>query len=163
MAINFLNSVDFNKNELLNPTIENQPNDAGAGTGVEGQLYFNTTDDVLKIYAGGSWVEVGGGVTSLTTTDGTYIDLTPNSATTGAVTVTADLSAVDGTAAAGERYLTKNNTWATVASIAGTTYDLTGAVSGGTNFAIALDGSDGTLDKVFFKLINLYYVNRWWF
>ena len=149
MAINFLNSVDFNKNELLNPTIENQPNDAGAGTGVEGQLYFNTTDDILKVYAGGSWVEVGGGVTSLTTTDGTYIDLTPNSATTGAVTVTADLSAVDGTAAAGERYLTKNNTWATVASIAGTTYDLTGAVSGGTNFAIALDGSDGTLDKVF--------------
>jgi len=120
MAINFLNSVDFNKNELLNPTIENQPNDTAAGTGVEGQLYFNTTDDILKVYAGGSWVEVGGGVTSLTTTDGAYIDLTPNSATTGAVTVTADLSAVDGTAAAGERYLTKNNKWATVASIPGT-------------------------------------------
>jgi hypothetical protein len=124
MAINFLNSVDFNKNELLNPTIENQPNDTAAGTGVEGQLYFNTTDDILKVYAGGAWVEVGGGVTSLTTTDGTYIDLTPNSATTGAVTVTADLSAVDGTAGAGERYLTKNNTWATVASIPGTyTFD----------------------------------------
>lgn len=124
MAINFLNSVDFNKNELLNPTIENQPNDTAAGTGVEGQLYFNTTDDILKVYAGGSWVEVGGGVTSLTTTDGTYIDLTPNSATTGAVTVTADLSAVDGTAGAGERYLTKSNTWATVASIPGTyTFD----------------------------------------
>lgn len=131
MAINFLNSVDFNKNELLNPTIENQPNDAGAGTGVEGQLYFNTTDDILKVYAGGAWVEVGGGVTSLTTTDGTYIDLTPNSATTGAVTVTADLSAVDGTAAAGERYLTKNNTWATVASIPGTyTFDVEGDSGG---------------------------------
>ena len=130
MAINFLNSVDFNKNELLNPTIENQPNDTAAGTGVEGQLYFNTTDDILKVYANGAWVEVGGGVTSLTTTDGTYIDLTPNSATTGAVTVTADLSAVDGTAGAGERYLTKSNTWATVASIPGTyTFD----VSDGTN------------------------------
>ena len=125
MAINFLNSVDFNQNELLNPTIENQVNDAGAGTGVEGQLYFNTTDDILKVWAGGAWVEVGGGVTSLTTTDGTYIDLTPNSPTTGAVTVTADLSAVDGTAAAGERYLTKTNKWATVASIPGTyTFDV---------------------------------------
>ena len=151
MAINFLNSVDFNKNELLNPTIENQPNDTGAGTGVEGQLYFNTTDDILKVYAGGAWVEVGGGVTSLTTTDGTYINLTPNSATTGPVTVTADLSAVDGTAGAGERYLTKSNTWATVASIAGTTYDLTGGVSDTTNFAISLIGSDSTLDKVFLK------------
>lgn len=129
MAINFLNSVDFNKNELLNPTIENQPNDAGAGTGVAGQLYFNTTDGILKVWDG-SWTEVGGGVTSLTTTDGTYIDLTPNSATTGAVTVTADLSAVDGTAAAGERYLTKTNKWATIASIPGTyTFD----VSDGTN------------------------------
>ena len=125
MAINFLNSVDFNQNELLNPTIENQVNDAGAGTGVEGQLYFNTTDDILKVWAGGAWVEVGGGVTSLTTTDGTYIDLTPNSPTTGAVTVTADLSAVDGTAAAGERYLTKTNKWATIASIPGTyTFDV---------------------------------------
>ena len=156
MAINFLNSVDFNKNELLNPTIENQPNDAGAGTGVEGQLYFNTTDDILKVYAGGSWVEVGGGVTSLTTTDGTYIDLTPNSATTGAVTVTAELSAEDGTAAEtapgnGIRYLSKNNKWAEIANIPGTTYDLTGSVSDTTNFAIALDGSDGTLDKVFLK------------
>ena len=130
MAINFLNSVDFNKNELLNPTIENQPNDAGAGTGVTGQLYYNTTDSILKVWDG-SWTEVGsGGVTSLTTTDGTYIDLTPNSATTGAVTVTADLSAVDGTAAAGERYLTKTNKWATIASIPGTyTFD----VSDGTN------------------------------
>jgi len=142
MAINFLNSVDFNKNELLNPTIENQPNDAGAGTGVEGQLYFNTTDDILKVYAGGSWVEVGGGVTSLTTTDGTYIDLTPNSATTGAVTVTADLSAVDGTAGASERYLTKNNTWATVASIPGTyTFDVSG--DSGTDQTI---NSGNTLD-----------------
>ena len=58
--------------------------------------------------------------TTVTTTDGTYINLTPNSATSGAVTVTADLSAVDGVAAVGERYLTKNNTWAEVATIPGT-------------------------------------------
>lgn len=157
MAINFLNSVDFNQNELLNPRIENQANDTAAGTGVEGQLYFNTTDDILKVYAGGAWVEVGGGVTSLTTTDGTYINLTPNSATTGAVTVTADLSAVDGTAGAGERYLTKNNTWATVASIPGTyTFNVTADtgtpetinsgdtldIAGGTYISTAVSATD---------------------
>ena len=59
-------------------------------------------------------------VETVTTTDGTYINLTPNSPTDGAVTVTADLSAVDGTAATNERYLTKNNTWAEVATIPGT-------------------------------------------
>jgi hypothetical protein len=59
-------------------------------------------------------------VETVTTTDGTYINLTPNTATDGAVTITADLSAADGTAASGERYLTKSNTWATIASIPGT-------------------------------------------
>ena len=59
-------------------------------------------------------------VETITTTNGTYIDLTPSSAIDGDVTVTADLSAIDGTAGSGERYLTKNNTWATVASIPGT-------------------------------------------
>ena len=162
MAINFLNSVDFNQNELLNPRIENQVNDTAVGTGVEGQLYFNTTDDVLKVYAGGAWVEVGGGVTSLTTTDGTYINLTPNSATTGAVTVTADLSAVDGTAAAGERYLTKNNTWATVASIPGTyTFD----VSDNTNTETINSGDtvtwvgSGTTTVTYATASNTFTIN----
>jgi len=60
-----------------------------------------------------SWAEAtsGGDVDSVTTTDGTYINLTPNSATTGAVTVTADLSALDGTSDASTRFLSKDNTW----------------------------------------------------
>jgi hypothetical protein len=49
--------------------------------------------------------------TSITTTDGTYIDLTPNSAISGAVTVTADLNAIDGTATTGTKFLSKDNTW----------------------------------------------------
>ena len=52
-----------------------------------------------------------GTVTSLTTTDGTYIDLTPNTPTAGAVTVTADLNAVDGTSVALTKFLSKDNTW----------------------------------------------------
>lgn len=111
MAINYLASIDLNQNELIHGVIENQPNDAAAGTGAEGQLYYDTTLDVLKVWAGGAWEEVGGGVTTVTTTDGTYINLTPNSATSGAVTVTADLSAVDGTAISTTRFLDKNNKW----------------------------------------------------
>jgi len=112
MAINYLNSINLNKNELLQGVIENQPNDAAAGASpVEGQLYFNTTDHVLKQYNGTAWKEVGGGVETLTTTDSTYINLTPNSATAGAVTVTAALSAIDGTAVAATRFLSKDNTW----------------------------------------------------
>jgi len=63
-----------------------------------------------------SWINTpssggGGAVDSVNTTDGTYINLTPNSATTGAVTVTADLSAVNGTSDTATRFLSKDNTW----------------------------------------------------
>ena len=116
MAINYLNNVNFNRNELqdaqlIRSQVENQPNDAAVGgTPVEGQLYFNTTSDVLKIYADGAWVEVGGGVISIALNDGTYIDV--NSTGTAANPVFApDLSAVDGTAVAATRFLSKDNTW----------------------------------------------------
>ena len=60
MAINFLNNVDYNQNQLFHPTIENQPNDAAAGTPVDGQLYYNTgATPGLKVGEGGSWVYVG--------------------------------------------------------------------------------------------------------
>ena len=49
MAINFLNNVDYNKNQLLNPRIQNEVNDTAAGTPREGQLYYNTTDNELKV------------------------------------------------------------------------------------------------------------------
>ena len=52
-------------------------------------------------------------VETVTTTDGTFIDLTPNAATDGAVTVTADLSAT-GTASA-TTFLRGDNVWATPA------------------------------------------------
>lgn len=66
------------------------------------------------VYDGSAWTRVpatNSGVTSLTTTDGTFINLTPNTATTGAVTVTADLSAQDGTSDTSTRFLSKDNTW----------------------------------------------------
>ena len=115
MAINYLNSVNLNQNELVKARIENQPNDAAAGTGVEGQLYYDTTADALKIWAGGAWAEVGAtsGVETFTNSSGTYVAFgTNNTNATGNVTVgTVDLTAVDGTSVAGTRFLSKDNTW----------------------------------------------------
>jgi len=72
MAINYLNSIDLNQNELLHAQIENQASDALAGTGVEGQLYFNTTNDVLKVWANGAWSSISGDITSVTA--GNYLN-----------------------------------------------------------------------------------------
>ena len=72
MAINFLNDVSFNKNEIIQPVLENQINDNAAGTPVDGQLYYNTTDNVVKYGEGGSWeaLSTGGGtVTSVGITE----------------------------------------------------------------------------------------------
>ena len=157
MAINYLNSIDLNRNELQNAQlikaqVENQPNNASAGTGLEGQLYYDTTLDVVKVWSAGSWSEVGGGVESVVADNSgtTYIDLTPATAATGAVTITGDLNAVDGTSVAATRFLSKDNTWdvPTYPSDANTTYELFGVGSTNGTAGIQLDGSDATLDNV---------------
>ena len=59
MAINYLNSITLNQNELLQARIENQPNNTAAGSGVSGQIYFNTTDNKMKVFNGLQWVTIG--------------------------------------------------------------------------------------------------------
>jgi hypothetical protein len=158
MAINFLNKVDFNQNELDKARIVNEPNDTAAGAGVVGQLYFDTTADTLKQYVsdtgGGAagWIEVGATSAVESLVAGTGIGI---SAATGNVTVrntglvsvldgtyidltkqgggddtqlTADLSAVDGTSVAGTRFLSKDNTWDVVSNVAIATATTLGTV-----------------------------------
>ena len=73
MAINFLNKVDFNQNELDKARIVNEVNDAAAGTPVDGQLYYDTTLNVIKVGEGGLWVSISGDLTGLIA--GTYINI----------------------------------------------------------------------------------------
>ena len=126
MAINFLNNVALNKNELRQARIENQPNNAAAGAGVLGQLFFDTTEDTLKQYVAddgsgnAGWAEVGttSGVETFSNTNvgSTYVDFSVvNAGAIGDVNIGfADLNAVDGTSTAADRFLTKNNKWATI-------------------------------------------------
>ena len=65
MAINFLNKVDFNQNELDKARIVNEPNDTAAGTPVDGQLYYDTTENVIKVGEGGAWFSISGDITEV--------------------------------------------------------------------------------------------------
>ena len=141
MAINFLNTIDLNKNSLNNARIQNLPSDPTTANSTVGQIYYNTAAQALKIYKEilpattpktYEWVEVGSdsveagtgiGVTFtggnvivrntglVSVLDGTYIDLTKQGGGDD-TQLTADLSAADGTALITARFLTKDNTWA---------------------------------------------------
>jgi len=135
MAIQYLNTVDLNQNQLNQAVIQNVATDPASG--VVGRVIFNTTVDTLKQYVAddgsgsAGWTEVGSttvkagtgiGVTFtggeavvrntglVTVLDGTYIDLTKQGGGDN-TQLTADLSAVDGTAVLATRFLSKDNTW----------------------------------------------------
>ena len=115
MAIKFLDAIDLTGLELNNVRAQNNPGVPATALG-EGQFLFDSTAKTLKYWNGTAWIELDGlgGVESVVTTDGSFINLTPNAAATGAVTVTADLSAT-GTPS-GTTYLRGDNTWATIIS-----------------------------------------------
>ena len=72
MALNYYTSIDLNQNQLIQPRIENLASDPG---GVEGQIYFNTSTNKLKVYAGGAWATIDTdtdtGITGVTLATGT--------------------------------------------------------------------------------------------
>jgi len=162
MAIPFLNNITLNNNEIQNVRLQNggnPPLNSGPG-----QIYFDSTQlptiiDTAKYYANSTdtWVSLK----EYSFPTDTYITGTVTGTTPKPI-ITFDLNAVDGTASANERYLTKNNTWATVASIPGT-YDreiegdsggpqtvASGDVitfEGGTNVSTVLVGTTLTIDS----------------
>lgn len=163
MAINYLNSIDLNKNELLQGVIENQPNDSSAGLSpVKGQIYYNTTDNELRQYNGTAWVSVGD-ITSLI--GGTDIDIVnetgpiptinhadvarADTADTGAPSYGGTFATVDSITTSTTGHITAVNVKTiTLPASDDTTYDLTSKANATSGADIDLTGSDGTVDTV---------------
>jgi hypothetical protein len=118
-----------------------------------------TGDQVYDFVIGLGYLTSANAVTSFTATDGTFINLTPNTSQTGAATLTADLSAT-GTPDA-TVYLRGDNTWSPISGIPGTydwtlssdsgvidpvTSGMSVTISGGTALSSSISGTTLTIN-----------------
>lgn len=105
----FLTNIDLQKNELQNAAIQNLATDPASP--VQGQIYYNTTSDAIKVYDGAAWVTLatgGGTVTSVSASS-------PLSSTGGN---TPTISIQDGTTAQKGAVQLENSTSSTSTSTA---------------------------------------------
>jgi len=163
MALNFYTAIDLNQNQLIQPRVENLGSDP---SGVEGQIYFNTATDKLKVYANGAWANIGDqgtdGVDTLaitaagTNAGGINTSLVVNSPT-GTVTLQpmqygggTNIGMVP-TGGAVDQYLDGTGTWVSV-----TTGDVTAvqAATGNALKGIAVASSTGPIPVVGLDIIN---------
>jgi hypothetical protein len=80
MARKFLTPIDLNRLELQNAVVQNLATDPESA--VDGQIYYNTATDKLRVYANGSWSDVG----AVTSVSGTANEISV-SASTGSITI----------------------------------------------------------------------------
>ena len=122
MAIPFLNNIDLDDNQLLNAKLQVT---SGTPAAAQGQIYFNSASGFNKVryHDGSDWLNI---LDTTSVISGTYV----SSTVTSNVDLTLDLSAVDGTSTSASRFLTKDNTWATIPF-----GDVT-EVQGGTNINV---------------------------
>jgi len=134
MAVPFLNNITLNNNEIQNVRLQNGGNPPLSSG--PGQIYFDTSagDETAKYYSNvtDTWVSLKEYSFPAVIPANGYV----TSAVTGSFPkpiITFDLNAVDGAAAVGERYLTKNNKWAEISTIPGTyNWNLSGETGGPT-------------------------------
>lgn len=98
MAIKYLNNLDLNKNELQNARI--QVLGTAPSNPVEGQIYYDSTDDVIKFYNGTAWLSAGGDLTAIQTTTANQLAITNGTGPIPSLAITTGAIANAGTALA---------------------------------------------------------------
>lgn len=89
MAQKFLTNIDLGGNELISPRIHNLTTAQQPATGVSGQIYYNTTDNKIRLWNATAWVDLGITYsTSVVDSTGIRIRLTGSDATTDDVIFT---------------------------------------------------------------------------
>lgn len=98
MSINFLNNIDLNKNELQNAKIHVLA--TAPSNPIEGQIYYDSTDNIIKFYNGTSWISTGGDLTAIQTTTANQLAVTNGTGPIPSLAITTSAVANSGTALA---------------------------------------------------------------
>ncbi len=98
MAIKYLNNLDLNKNQLQQAVIQTASSDPSSP--VAGQIYYNTTDNVLKFYNGSAFVSTGGDLTAITSATTDQLTIANNTGPIPALTIVTGAVTNSGTALA---------------------------------------------------------------
>ena len=149
MAINFLNSIDLNQNQLQNAVIQNVGSTPSGGTYVLGQAAYNTSSKDLIIYDGSTWEQVGGSFTLRA--DG------PSGANTFVVSPGSTVDLLGGTNMSVARGAGSNSNQFTINTTATPDQSITlsGAVTGSGTTAITTTLSDGVVTTAKFAGTSL--------
>ncbi|MGB0975166.1 MAG: hypothetical protein ACPGU9_09275 [Flavobacteriaceae bacterium] len=125
MAINYLSSINLNKNELQNAKIHVLA--AAPSNPQEGQIYYNSTDNKLYFYDGTSFVDASGDIKSVTTSTATTLAITDSGGPNPSIaTITAAVTnGGTGLATGDQIYDFVTDSATTIAALAAITEDVT--------------------------------------
>jgi hypothetical protein len=118
----FLTNLDLQKNELQNARIQNLATAPSTGL-VEGQIYYDTVLDVLRVYANGAWASLSSGSGTVTAVTGTGA-ISSTGGTTPEISIADGTTSVKGAVQLENSYSSTSTTTAAVPAAVKAAYDL---------------------------------------
>ena len=144
MAKRFLVSLDLGTNELQNAVIQNLPA-ASEPSGVKGRVYFDSTNNKLKVYDGSAWQPLAFGANAAST-------VTLTGEVTGTGNVSNGTISIETTISANSVALGTDTTGNYVNDITGGTgVTVTGTAGEGWSPTVSIGQAVGTSDSVSFS------------
>lgn len=118
----FLTNLDLQKNELQNARIQNLATAPSVDL-VEGQIYYDTVLDVLRVYANGAWASLSTGSGTVTAVTGTGA-ISSTGGTTPAISIAAATTSVVGAVQLSDSTSTTSSVLAATPTAVKSAYDL---------------------------------------
>ena len=117
----FLTNLDLQKNELQNARLQNLA--TAPETPVEGQIYYDTFLDVVRVYANGAWASLSTGSGTVTAVTGSGA-ISSSGGTTPNITIADGSTSVKGAVQLEDSYASTSTTKAATPAAVKAAYDL---------------------------------------